>query len=164
MSTFEVVSQQFKIEGAVETIEVADKREDVFSPQYHGPRNIPISITLPATNKTYGDDSEKTPVFFVHFPIVQTARYAVYLDTNTEHVSCEMGYGGVNQKSRTGTPIPTTTNPSPLLGSELKQSVVSNQEIIFNNDDPQPIVIFLSNKTGKKIKVKYIVSLFEDDH
>lgn len=147
--TANIACQQFNISGAEEKILAVPELSDVFSPPHHGPRNIPIVVQL----------LEKTEYSFVHFPIVRTGRYAIYLDT--PGVFKGFVYGGTNQDTGTGTEISTEITDTGGCQS-FAEAFVSSEPIIFNNDDPQPIAIRLLNK-GKEDKfIKYIVSLFED--
>lgn len=113
---------------------------------HHGPRNIPITVEL------VGEYN------YVHFPIVRTGRYAIYLDT--PDVFDGLIYSGTNQNTKTGTEIST----EPII-EELKdckqfaQGVVS-ERIIFTQNDPQPVAIRLKGKAGYTIR--YIVSLLEE--
>jgi len=159
-TTAEIACQQFVIDGAEETIFSAKKFGDVFSPPYHGPRNIPIVVNLEA-----GDN-------YVHFPIVRTGYYAIYFDTvfkpnsdtDADPDSVTLYYGGVNQnidpskEDITGTSI--SIKEAHLGGCQaFKSGCVSTGEVVFVNDDPQPIAVRLN--VSKNMTVKYIVSLFE---
>ncbi|MBP0017689.1 MAG: hypothetical protein J7647_09035 [Cyanobacteria bacterium SBLK] len=144
--TANIACQQFGIVGAGETIQAVSQLSDVFSPPHHGPRDIPISVKL-----SPGDN-------YVHFPIVRTGRYAIYLDTS--HIFKGMIYSGINQNTGTGTPI--ATGPIRIGGcKDFAEGFVSIGDIIFTNDDPQPIAIHLSNPGASEITIKYIVSLFQ---
>ncbi|MEM8639856.1 MAG: hypothetical protein AAGG51_13725 [Cyanobacteria bacterium P01_G01_bin.54] len=140
------VKAQFK--GAVETILAVPELSEVFSPPHHGPRDIPIRVQL-----LEGSDSS-----YVHFPIVRTGRYAVYLDT--PDVFEGMFYSGTNQNTGTGTEIPTEPTSTGDC-RDFAQGFMSSGEIIFNQNDPQPIAIRLSNRGRAGTIIHYIVSLFE---
>ncbi|NER37598.1 MAG: hypothetical protein F6J93_27150 [Oscillatoria sp. SIO1A7] len=147
MSTVDIAWQQFNIAGAEEKIQAVPKLSDVFSPPHHGPRNIPISVQLL-------ENLDNQPEYsYVHFPIVRTGKYAIYLDT--PGVFHGFIYGGTNQNTGTGTEIPITKTSK----GSFQEGFVSQNDIIFNQNDPQPIAIRLKNtQPGKTIK--YIVSLF----
>lgn len=146
--TADIACQQFNIVGAGETIKAVPKLSDVFSPQHHGPRNIPISVQLLEGEYSY-----------VHFPIVRTGLYAIYLDT--PDVFDALIYGGTNQNTGTGTEIPT--GKTSIGGCKsFAEGWVSTGDIIFNQNDPQPIAIRLRNKGNAGKKIKYIVSLFTE--
>ena len=70
-----------------------------------------------------------------------------------------MIYGGSNQDTGTGTKISTGQVGVGDCPS-FKEGFVSTGEIIFNQNDPQPIAIRLLNKGNRGEKIKYIVSLF----
>jgi hypothetical protein len=146
-STANIACQQFNIVGAEEKIQAVPELSDVFSPPHHGPRSIPISVQL----------LENSEYSYVHFPIVNTGRYAIYLDT--PGVFRGLIYGGTNQSTGTGTPI--GTEPTSIGDCQsFAEGFVSSGEIIFNGDDPQPVAIQLSNKGKGGQTIKYIVSPF----
>jgi len=163
MTDIKVVYKQFNIEGAEEKLGVAHTLEDVFSPPHHGPRNVPIEITLPPIGTPIGDGKTVGEYSYMHFPIVETGEYAIYLDredvfepdTDIHNI---MIYAGTNQTTGTGTEIKTI--PAPTLAessSSIKLGFVSAEKIIFSSDDPQPIAIRFPNQ-DKEVTVKYIVS------
>lgn len=119
-----------------------------FPPPHHGPRNIPISVNLL-------EDSEYS---YVHFPIVRTGRYAIYLDT--PGVFEALIYSGSNQNTGTGTEIPTD-RVSVGDCQSFAEGFVSVGEIIFTQNDPQPVAIRLRNKEHRGKTIRYIVSLFQ---
>lgn len=146
--TANIACQQFCIVGAEEEIHAAQKLEDVFNPFHHGPLNIPISVTL----------LEEGEYSYVHFPIVRTDRYAIYLDT--PDVFQAMIYSGCNQNTGTGTEI--QTGKTSVEGCEsFAEGFVSVGEIIFTQNDPQPVAIQLLNRGHAGKKIKYIVSPFK---
>ena len=152
--TANIAYQQFNIPGAGEKIHAASKLSDVFSPPHHGPRDIPISVKL----------LEEGECSYVHFPIVRTGRYAIYLDT--PGVFEAMIYSGTNQNTGTGTEIPTGQTSTGHCKSvedckSFAEAYVSTCEIIFTQNDPQPVAVRLSNKGNAGKKIQYIVSLFE---
>jgi len=146
--TANIACQQFNISGAGEEIQAISKLSDVFSPRHHGPRNIPISVKLP--------EDHNLKYSYVHFPIVRTGQYAVYLDT--PGVFDTMIYGGSNQNTGTGTEI-STDRVSVGDCKSFAEGFVSTGEIIFNQNDPQPIAIRLLNEGNRGKTIKYIVSL-----
>lgn len=148
MSTVDIACQQFNIVGAGDTIQAVPKLSDVFSPPYHGPRNVPISVDLLLKSQ-----SEYS---YVHFPIVRTGKYAIYLDT--AGVFEAFIYSGTNQNTGTGVLIPTSPT-STTACTEFVEGHVSTQDIIFTQNDPQPVAIKLKNAQHSKT-IKYIVSLF----
>ncbi|MEM9272938.1 MAG: hypothetical protein AAGA80_08245 [Cyanobacteria bacterium P01_F01_bin.143] len=147
--TANIACQQFNIKGAGETIQAVPQLSDVFSPPYHGPRDIPITVHLLKD----GDYS------YVHFPIVRTGRYAIYLDT--AGVFDAMIYNGSNQNTGTGTEI-STGQTSVGDCKQFAEAFVSTGEIIFNQNDPQPIAIRLRNQGDECPPTRYIVSLFQE--
>ncbi|MEM6454765.1 MAG: hypothetical protein AAF772_06690 [Acidobacteriota bacterium] len=147
-NTAHIACQQFSIQGAGETIRAVTERKDVFSPPHHGPRNIPITVHL----------CEGSAFSYTHFPIVRTGRYAIYVDT--PGVFAGMVYGGTNQNTGTGTIIdfePTSTGGCEAFAAGF----VSAGEIIFTQDDPQPIALKFANGDHGGKSIRYIVSLFE---
>ena len=148
-NTADIACQQFNISGAGEEIKAVSELSDVFSPPHHGPRDIPISVNLL-------EDSEYS---YVHFPIVRTGRYAIYLDT--PGVFEGLVYSGTNQNTGTGTEIsiePTSVGDC----HNFAEGFVSSGEIIFTQNDPQPVAIRLSNRRNSGQQIKYIVSLVQD--
>lgn len=142
--TVEIAAKQFMISGAGETIKAVSELSDVFAPPYHGPRDIPISVELLSSEYSY-----------VHFPFVNTGKYAIYLDT--PDIFDGFIYAGTNQSTGTGTPI--ATEPTSVGGSgAFAQGFVSTGEIIFNGNDPQPIAIRLKNANNTGKMIRYIVS------
>ena len=147
-NTADIACQQFNISGAGEKIHAVPELSDVFAPPHHGPRDIPISVDL-LTDSEYS---------YVHFPIVRTGRYAIYLDT--PGVFEGLVYSGTNQNTGTGTPI--STEPTSTGGCQsFAEGFVSSEEIIFTQNDPQPVAIRLLNRGNAGKKIQYIVSLFE---
>lgn len=147
--TANIACQQFKIPGAGEEIQAVSELSNVFSPPHHGPRDIPISVQL----------LEGSEYSYVHFPIVLTGRYAIYLDT--PGVFEAMIYSGTNQDTGTGTEI--STGPISVGDCQnFAEGFVSTGEIIFTQNDPQPVAIRLLNKGNAGKKIKYIVSLFQE--
>ncbi|MEM9597782.1 MAG: hypothetical protein AAGD06_26180, partial [Acidobacteriota bacterium] len=97
---------------------------------------------------------------YTHFPIVRTGRYAIYLDTAGAFDG--MVYSGTNQNTGTGTEIPTRrTNTGNC--KRFKDGFISDGEIIFTQNDPQPVALRFSNKKHGGKKIRYIVSLVEKD-
>ena len=144
--TSNIACQQFNISGAGEEIQAVPKLSDVFSPPHHGPRDIPISVQL----------LEEGEYSFVHFPIVRTGRYAIFLDT--PGVFDAMIYSGSNQDTGTGTGI--STEQIDVEGCEsFAQGFASTGEIIFTQNDPQPIAMRLLNSGNEGKTIHYIVSL-----
>jgi len=146
--TANIACQQFNISGAGEEIHAVSKLSDVFSPPHHGPIAIPISVQL----------LEECEYSYVHFPIVRTGRYAIYLDT--PGVFDTFIYSGSNQNTGTGTEISTGKTS---LGDckSFAAGFVSNGEIIFTQNDPQPVAIRLKNQGNAGKTIRYIVSLFK---
>ncbi|MEM7243324.1 MAG: hypothetical protein AAF429_14160 [Pseudomonadota bacterium] len=142
-NTVSIAQQQFHISGAGETIQAVPNLEDVFAPPHHGPRNVPITVELVGDGTCY-----------THFPIVNTGRYAIYLDSDGAFDG--FIYGGQNQSTGTGTPI----GSSPTDSGDFAAGFVSDGEIIFANDDPSPIAIKLTGAAGTKLR--YIVTAFSD--
>lgn len=142
-STVRIACEQFNIPGAGETIQAVADLPDVFAPPHHGPRNVPITVELVGNGTCY-----------THFPIVDTGKYAVFLDT--ENVFDGFIYGGQNQSSGTGTPIATEA----IESGSLAAGFCSSGEIIFASDDPSPIAIKLKGTAGTT--VRYIVSAYSD--
>ncbi|NET00839.1 MAG: hypothetical protein F6K61_09750 [Sphaerospermopsis sp. SIO1G1] len=95
----------------------------------------------------------------MHFPIVRTGQYAIYLDT--PGVFDGLIYGGTNQNTGTGTEIPTGQISVGDCRS-FAEGFVSTGEIIFTSDDPQPIAIRLRNQRNAGKKIQYIVSLLQE--
>jgi len=147
--TANIACQQFNIPGAGEEIKAVHELSDVFSPPHHGPRNIPISVQL----------LEDCEYSYVHFPIVRTGRYAIYLET--PDIFEAMIYSGTNQNTGTGTEI-STSQISTGDCKSFAEGFVSTGEIIFTQDDPQPIAIRLKNKEHEGKTIRYIVSLFNE--
>ena len=147
--TANIACQQFNIPGAGEEIHAAAELSEVFSPPHHGPRNIPITVEL-----LKGSDYSYT-----HFPIVRSGRYAIYLET--PDVFEGMVYSGQNQNTGTGTEI-ATDRTSTGRCKDFAEGFVSVGEIIFTQNDPQPVALRFSNKKHGGEKIRYIVSLFED--
>ncbi|MEM1204405.1 MAG: hypothetical protein AAGN66_14325 [Acidobacteriota bacterium] len=150
--TADIACQQFMIEGAGETIQAVPELDEVFSPPHHGPRNVPITVKLlKASKHKYS---------YTHFPIVRTGRYAIYLDTAGAFDG--MVYSGTNQNTGTGTPIPTRrTNTGGCKCFE--DAAISKDKIIFTQNDPQPVALRFSNKKHGGKKIRYIVSLVDED-
>lgn len=146
-STVNIAWQQFNIPGAEEKIIAVPELSDVFSPPHHGPRNIPISVQL-----LEGDGYS-----YVHFPIVRTGRYTIYLDT--PGVFDGFIYSGTNQDTGTGTEI--QTEPISIDSTGFAEGFVSNDQIIFTQNDPQPVAIRLKNRDRGGKYIKYIVSLLQ---
>ena len=148
-NTADIACQQFNISGAGEEIKAVSELSDVFSPPHHGPRDIPISVNLL-------EDSEYS---YVHFPIVRTGRYAIYLDT--PGVFGGLIYSGTNQD--TGTGVEISTDPTSVGDCQnFAEGFVSSGDIIFTQNDPQPVAIRLSNRRNSGQQIKYIVSLVQD--
>jgi len=147
--TANIACQQFDIVGAGQEIQAVSKLENVFSPPHHGPLEIPISVTL----------LEQGEYSYVHFPIVRTGRYAIYLDT--PDVFNALIYSGRNQNTGTGTEIQAGKTSVGDCKS-FAEGFVSVGEIIFTQNSPQPIAIQLLNKGHAGKKIKYIVSLLKE--
>ena len=146
--TANIACQQFNISGAGEEIQAVSKLSDVFSPPHHGPRDIPVSVQL----------LEEGQYSFVHFPIVRTGRYAIFLDT--PGVFDALFYNGSNQNTGTGTEISTGKIAVGDCES-FAEGFSSTGEIIFNQNDPQPVAIRLKNQGNAGNTIRFIVSLFK---
>jgi len=90
---------------------------------------------------------------YTHFPIVDTAKYAIYLDT--AGVFGGFIYGGQNQSTGTGTPIASEATAA----GDFSAAFQSVESVVFASDDPSPIAIKLNGAAGTT--VRYIVSACE---
>jgi len=122
------------------------KLRDFLSPPHHGPISIPFHVIreTPAT------------AVYTHFPIVQTARYAVFVAT-PDVVVQQLHYPGRNQASGTGTVVPIAPVEA---GPPFKVGYVTQEPIIFSKDDPEPIAIQFDVKD--KEAIEYIVVVYVD--
>ena len=144
-----LASDQFQVPNATESISSASELSDVFSPPYHGPKNIPIEVA----DVDHGDN-------FTHFPIVNSGVYYLFLPHEKETVEVfDMHYNGPSQQSPHYFPIELEALPaSALTGSPFKQGFKSATNIIFNQGDPLPIAIHFSVKSDEdQFAMKYIV-------
>ena len=148
-STAEIACKQAGIPGAGEEIQAVADLSEVFAPPHHGPRNVPIAVKL----------LEGPDYSYTHFPIVRTGRYAIYLKEAGVFVG--MVYSGQNQNTGTGTEIPTERTGTAEC-PHFAEGFVSVGEIIFTQNDPQPVALRFSNERYGGQKIHYIVSLFED--
>jgi hypothetical protein len=159
-TTILMACEQFAIDNAKETIKAVSLRANespppqaVFSPPYHGPRNIPIAVIIPKGNS------------FTHFPIVRTGKYAIFIGSGTPDVTVtRFYYPGINQNTCTGTPIVIDDIDTTKINkncASFKAGYVSASKIIFTRDDPQPIAIGFDN-TGDQSIIEYIVTLCDD--
>ena len=143
-----VACQQFNIRGAGEEIHAVGSLSEVFAPPFHGPRNVPITVRLLKDSK----------YSYTHFPIVRTGCYAIYLEE--AGIFAGMIYSGQNQNTGTGTEIPVEDTDTG--GCEnFAEGFVSAGEVIFTQNDPQPVALKFANKRLGGKPIRYIVSLFE---
>ena len=159
-TTILMACEQFAIDNAKETIKAVSLSADespppqaVFSPPHHGPRNIPIAVTIPKGHS------------FTHFPIVRTGKYAVFIGSGAPDVTVTgFYYPGINQNTCTGTPIAINAVDTTKINNNCQSfqaGSVSASEIIFSRDDPQPIAIGFKN-SGDQLTIEYIVTLCDD--
>lgn len=148
----QLASDQFQVTNATENILAIQDISEVFSPQYHGPKNIPIC----ANDVVIGNN-------FTHFPIVTPKKYYLFLTLGEDKVKIvDMHYNGpsqqLNSEGNRYLPIELTPiNDTDLSGSPFKQGFYSDSEIVFNQSDPQPIAIHFETLTEDITKLDYII-------
>jgi hypothetical protein len=157
----QLASDQFNVKNATENILTTQKISSVFSPPYHGPRNVPIC-------GKYRDEEENAKNLpkgnnVTHFPIVAPRTYYLFLKQDTDEVQVEdMHYNGPSQQLNDEgnrylqielTPI----DKKDLKGSPFKQGFHSESDIVFNQGDPQPIAIHFKTSSGNIQQLDYIV-------
>lgn len=148
----QLASDQFQVNNATENIRSIQKISDVFSPPHHGPRNVPICAKEFQKGKN-----------FTHFPIVTPKTYYLFLKQSAEEIQVEdMHYNGPSQQYNNEEDKYlqielTAIEKKDLQGSPFKQGFYSKSEIVFNQGDPQPIVIHFNNLNEHITEFDYIV-------
>ncbi len=133
--TSTVMCKQFAIENAARTVEPSKDLDEVFSPPHHAPRNIPISVELPADTLSS-----------IHFPIVEPGTYFVYA-TDAQRLSEFL--------HKDGTVIDTKKAPAPQDCSD----VLTGGVIADLTEHPKgPVPIAISFEKGQAESIGLIIS------
>lgn len=156
----QLAADQYSVNNAADTISSVLQIEDVFAPPFHGPRHIPIHATLDSEDQgdAKPDDHGKVDLY-THFPIVNSGTYYLFMSEESADVEVvDMHYNGPSQQKPHYPHIELVEINYDLSDTPFSKMFQTQSKVIFNQGDPQPIVLHFAVDEGDlKNTIKYIV-------
>ena len=143
---------------AVEQINFAAQPDNAFTPECHGPRNVPIKAVA---GSSHSAPAEPVPVF-THFPIIKNnGRYVVYLPksmTGIRIVSFTFKEGIEGQPlENKGVPAAEIGGFSPSGPFIAAYETAGPVPLVGNASHPYPVLIEFLCPNGYPSSLEYIV-------